>query len=137
MGKADKGQIDIALGEFAAFDKLTEGLRHAAEACRVLRAFTSNKQFVKMFEGLRHSIEAVVEISTLRSDPRWMVFAVQLEKLLKRVSDCACVMPIGPTRAEHKELWNRIETNFLVALTVARDLFDDAAADAVRGMTKQ
>jgi hypothetical protein len=137
MGKADKGQIDIALGEFAAFDKLTEGLRHAAEACRVLRAFTSNRQFEKMFEGLRHSIEAVVEISTLRSDPRWMVLAVLIERQLKRVSDCACVMPVGPTRTEHKELWYRIEANFLVTIGVARDLFDDAAANSVQGMTKQ
>jgi hypothetical protein len=52
-----KDQIEIALGESAAFQKLTQGLRHA--------------------------IEGATEISTLRSDPNWMIVALQYEKLLK------------------------------------------------------
>jgi len=58
---AAKDQIEIALGESAAFQKLTQGLRHA--------------------------IEAAVEISTLRSDPNWMQVSLLMEKTLSNVQN--------------------------------------------------
>lgn len=43
--------------------------------------------FEKLTQGLRHAMEAASEISVLRSDPRWGQIGILLQQMLKKTND--------------------------------------------------